>query len=181
MYDGVNSTAAMLSVSKVSCYVYLFSVILPQFIRDDLLSRPSSYKLCPSVSLTITLYMMGAPFFVFMSGFEWVILHHCYTKHSSCCLKQHSPFVSLSYSNRRKTCACCDSSRKSTPPHAPVHYGTWRKRQTTLCMSSPSACLGRARWANPCASERPRRPRPRPLRVKVKWHTPMPFIKHTHT
>lgn len=78
--------------------------------------------------------------------------------------KQLSPILL----NRRKMCACFDSSRKSTPPRAPVHYGTWRKRQTTLCTSSPSACLGRVRWANPCASERQRRPRHRPLRVKVK-------------
>lgn len=69
--------------------------------------------------------------------------------------------------NRRKMCACFDSSRKSTPLHAPVHYGTWRKRRTTSCMSSPSACLGRARWVNPCASERRRRPRLRPPRAKV--------------
>lgn len=75
----------------------------------------------------------------------------------------------VSCSNRRKTCACCDSSRKSTPPHAHVHYGTWRKRQTTSCMFSPSACLGRAHWANRCASGHQRRPRLRPLRVKVRW------------
>lgn len=76
------------------------------------------------------------------------------------------PLPPVSYSHRM--CACFDSFRKSTPPHAPVHYGTWRKRQSTLCTSSPSACLGRVLWANPCASERPRRPRLRPLRVKVK-------------
>lgn len=86
------------------------------------------------------------------------------------CCNQCSPVSPMSSFNRRKTCACCGSSRKSTPPRAPVHYGTWRRRQTTSCMSSPSACLGRARWANPCASGRRRRPRLRPLRVKVKRH-----------
>lgn len=88
----------------------------------------------------------------------------------------------VSYSNRRKMCACFDSSRKSTPPRAPVHYGTWRKRQTTLCMSSPSACLGRVRWANPCASERQRRPRLRPLRVKVnRLKTRKDTHRHSNT
>lgn len=98
--------------------------------------------------------------------------------------------VSVSPSNRRKTCACCDSSRKSTPPRDPVHYGTWRKRQTTLCMSSPSPCLGRAHWANRCASGRRRRPRLRPLRVKVKRDSATheyastqihSFTQHVHT
>lgn len=69
--------------------------------------------------------------------------------------------------NRRKTCACFDSSRKSTLPRDPAHYGTWRKRQTISCMSNPSACPGQAQWANPCASVHRRKPRRRLLRAKV--------------
>lgn len=76
--------------------------------------------------------------------------------------------LSLPCGASNRMCACSDSSRKSTPPHAPVHYGTWRKRRSTSCTSSPSACLGRVLWASRCASAHRRRPRLRPPRVKVK-------------
>ncbi len=72
--------------------------------------------------------------------------------------------------HRKRTFVCCDSSRKWTPPLVHVHYGIWRKTQSTLSMCSPLAWVAQAPLVNLFCSALPKSQRNWPPKAQVSQH-----------